>query len=104
MTSQEIELVAEEDSDGSVDLEPLEEPSLFWSLKLEKGKEHLIEEPVISGFMIQITSASFGVQIESGTRTVVTLQSTENDEPVPICILSENTESTPLDLLINGLL
>lgn len=80
-----------------------DDASLFWSMKLEAGAEQLIEQPHIPGYMINITNACFGPEIEKNTRTLVMIETGQDEEAVPICILSAKQENIKLDLMINGM-
>eukprot|EP01083_Nonionella_stella_P261345 889967_1 len=78
--------------DDSMNDEPL-----FWSMTLEANKDTDITEPAISGYIVHITNACFGVQVNKNSRSVVMVN---ND--TPICTLIEGKhENQQLDLLFN---
>eukprot|EP00483_Globobulimina_turgida_P005711 UN05721 len=81
-----------------------DEQPVFWSLKLVPTEEEFIEHaPLIAGFMINITHACFGSEINENTRTVVMIEAGGNNEAVPICVLNSKKENATLDLLINDI-
>jgi hypothetical protein len=89
----------DEDVDGMDDMEEM--PNLFWSAQLKPDGETELEPPVIPGFVIHITKASFGPIVKSGSRTVVVTKDEEKNE-VSICVLLEGkNESENLDLIIS---
>jgi len=59
----------DEDVDGMDDMEEM--PNLFWSAQLKPDGETELEPPIIDGFVIHITKASFGATVKQGSRTVV---------------------------------
>eukprot|EP01083_Nonionella_stella_P074261 201367_1 len=78
-----------------------DELPIFWSMKLVPNEEELIEEPHMIGHMIHITNACFGPNINKNTRTLVMVETSDDSEAAPICVLNEKNESAALDLLIN---
>ena len=85
------------------DMEMYESEPLFWSMKLVGDEEELIQPPHIPGYMIHITNACFGPQINKNTRTLVMIETSEDDEAVPLCVLSAQNENVVLDIMINGM-
>jgi len=89
----------DEDVDGMDDMEEM--PNLFWSAQLKPDGETELEPPIIDGFVIHITKASFGATVKQGSRTVVITKDEEKND-IPICVLLEGkNESENLDLIIS---
>ena len=79
-------------------------PKLFWSLELEPNK--VVECPrAPSDYIIHCTCASFGINVKSKSRTIVTCK-TKTKETITssvICILRQgSTETFNLNLLFDG--
>ena len=85
------------------DMEIDDPQPLFWSMKLVPDQEQLIQEPHIPGYMIHITNACFGPQINKDTRTLVMIETSEDDEAAALCVLSARNENVVLDIMINGM-
>jgi len=89
----------DEDVDGMDEMEEM--PNLFWSAQLKPDGETELEPPIIDGFVIHITKASFGATVKQGSRTVVITKDEEKND-IPICVLLEGkNESENLDLIIS---
>mmetsp|Transcript_60969 Transcript_60969/g.96918 ORF Transcript_60969/g.96918 Transcript_60969/m.96918 type:complete len:376 (-) Transcript_60969:193-1320(-) len=97
----------EEDDDLAMDMYDESDATgpLFWSLKLEANKPQEIDQPAIEGYIVHVTNACFGVNVQPKSRTVVMVNSGEEQDPsteAPICVLRQGQhESHPLDLLFN---
>merc|ERR1719229_64470 len=80
---------------------------LFWSMKVEPGQTVDIDQPAIPNYIVHITNACFGADVNNKSRSVVTVTTTNEDEDgsssgVPICVLKEGQiENQSLDLLFN---
>mmetsp|Transcript_25998 Transcript_25998/g.42498 ORF Transcript_25998/g.42498 Transcript_25998/m.42498 type:complete len:365 (+) Transcript_25998:148-1242(+) len=88
---------------------------LFWSMKLEANKPTEIAQPAIEGYIIHVTNACFGEQVQKQSRTLVFVNVTSDedddvedaaaaakDDGAPICVLRQGShESQSLDLLFN---
>ena len=100
-SSTEYESFDEMDS-----MDGMGQSQLFYSLTIKSGdNESELEPPMIPGYVIHITSATFGVDVNKGSKTTVLTQ-TEPDGPFfPICKLIEtHNETTNIDLLFDGML
>mmetsp|Transcript_78340 Transcript_78340/g.95868 ORF Transcript_78340/g.95868 Transcript_78340/m.95868 type:complete len:167 (-) Transcript_78340:114-614(-) len=98
-SSTEYESFDEMDS-----MDGMAQSQLFYSLTIKSGdNESELEPPMIPGYVIHITSATFGVDVNKGSKTTVLTQ-TEPDGPFfPICKLIEtHNETTNIDLLFDG--
>jgi len=99
----------DKEMDDMADLDmPEETGPLFWSMKVEPGKATDIDQPAIPNYIVHITNACFGPTVQKGSRSVVMVTTTNEDddaddaEGVPICILRAGSgENQSLDLLFN---
>eukprot|EP01084_Bolivina_argentea_P212845 361710_1 len=99
--STEFENVDDEDMDIA---DYIQEPgALFWSMKLEPNESKPIDQPAIEGYIVHITHACFGTNIKNGSRTVVMVNTTEEEaDSAPVCVLRQGQhENQQLDLLFN---
>jgi len=99
----------QEDSEDDMDMDMMAPPSsegpLFWSMKLDASEKKEIDQPAIEGYIVHITSACFGPNVSKGSRTVVMVDPSaeeEDDTAAPVCVLRQGgQENQSLDLLFN---
>merc|ERR1712232_883217 len=90
-----------------MDMDMAGEPSsLFWSMKLEPNKENEIDQPAIPDYIVHVTNACFGVNVNKGSRTLVMVNpsddTSDTSAEAPVCILRQGqNENQSLDLLFN---
>jgi len=83
-----------------------ESPPLFWSMKLEPNKPTEIDQPAIPDYIVHVTNACFGVNVNKGSRTLVMVNpsddNTDTSMEAPVCVLRQGqNENQSLDLLFN---
>lgn len=97
----------ESEDDVSMDMEaPADQGPLFWSMKLSPNEPQEIDQPAIEGYIVHITSACFGANVSKGSRTVVMVDPSAEDDSddtsSPVCVLRQGQqENQSLDLLFN---
>ena len=93
----------EQDYDEDMDMD---DGNVFWTLTVKPNTETELPQPKIDGYIVHVTSATFGDKVKKGSRTVVNCTTfTDDNEGTtsPICVLRENTcETIQLDLLFSG--
>jgi len=95
------------EDDVSMDMEaPSNEGPLFWSMKLSPNETTEIDQPAIEGYIVHITNACFGANVNKGSRTVVVVDPSaeegDDDTAAPVCVLRQGQqENQSLDLLFN---
>jgi len=95
------------EDDVSMDMEaPSTDGPLFWSMKLTPNQATEIDQPAIEGYIVHITNACFGANVNKGSRTVVVVDPSadegDDDTAAPVCVLRQGQqENQSLDLLFN---
>ena len=99
----------QDESEDDMDMEaPADAGPLFWSMKLSPNEPKEIDQPAIDGYIVHITSACFGANVAKGSRTVVMVDPSAeedgDDSASPVCVLRQGQqENQSLDLLFNGM-
>jgi len=92
----------EQDYDEDMDMD---DGNVFWTLTVKPNTETELPQPNIDGYIVHVTSATFGDKVKKGSRTVVNCTTFADDNEgitSPICVLRENTcETIQLDLLFS---
>jgi len=93
----ELDELDEDDMDLLDDVD--EESDLFWKLEVKENEENTMEVPEHFDGVVYVTQASFGENVNKGSRTIVCCKTPALDEPTPVCVLTEGTHEThPLNL------